>query len=271
MGVRRVAGNRISIRFQSFPHKSLELRLSGHASAAAPHPPQRRRSHGISAHHHARARQAYSRGRWRIPAAFPIRNNPPGVQGKRPLRNSRRVLHSSLGDRLRPATHARPVADHRTSLPEHPQSAAPTRAPARRVQVHVHRATARRRRQVVSRDSSASRRVTKSRSPDLTLRVERYTGSPERWNEFVRSQAGWTHFHLHGWREVMRRTMGHDTPYLVAIDDARDDAIAGVLPLVRVKSALFGHFLVSVPFLNYGGPLGSPSAIRALGAHAAAM
>lgn len=106
----------------------------------------------------------------------------------------------------------------------------------------------------------------------MTLRVERYTGSPERWNEFVRSQNGWTHFHLHGWRNVMQHAMRHDTPYLVAIDDAaHDDQIVGVLPLVRVKSALFGHFLVSVPFLNYGGPLGSPSAITALAAHAAKM
>jgi len=104
----------------------------------------------------------------------------------------------------------------------------------------------------------------------LTLRVERYAGPPERWNDFVRSQSGWTHFHLHGWRSVMLDAMGHDTPYLVALDRP-SDKIEGVLPLVRVKSALFGHFLVSVPFLNYGGPLGSPRAVAALAAHAAAM
>ena len=104
----------------------------------------------------------------------------------------------------------------------------------------------------------------------MTLRVERYAGPPERWDDFVRSQPGWTHFHLHGWRSVMRGAMGHDTPYLVALDRP-SDKIEGLLPLVRVKSALFGHFLVSVPFLNYGGPLGSPSAIHALATHAAKM
>ncbi len=104
----------------------------------------------------------------------------------------------------------------------------------------------------------------------MTLRVERYTGSAEQWDDFVRAQIGWTHNHLLGWRTIMRQSMGHDAPYLAARDE-QTDALHGVLPLVRVKSALFGHFLVSIPFLNYGGPLGSPEAVALLGAHAAAM
>lgn len=124
---------------------------------------------------------------------------------------------------------------------------------------------------MVSRDSATTGCPTTSRSPRLTLRVERYAGPPDRWDEFVRSQTGWTHFHLFGWRNVMQHAMGHDTPYLAAIDSANGDAIAGVLPLVRVKSSLFGHFLVSVPFLNYGGPLGSPAAVSALAAYAGTM
>lgn len=113
-------------------------------------------------------------------------------------------------------------------------------------------------------------RITASRSPGLTLRVERYNGGAREWDDFVRSQDGWTHNHLYGWRLVMQRAMRHDAPYLAAIDDA-SGAIAGVLPLVRVRSRLFGHFLVSVPFLNYGGPLGPPAAVAALSAHAARM
>jgi FemAB-related protein (PEP-CTERM system-associated) len=104
----------------------------------------------------------------------------------------------------------------------------------------------------------------------VTLRVERYSGTAERWDEFVRTQPGWTHNHLYGWRNVMQSAMGHDAPYLLATDDASNE-IQGVLPLVRVKSMLFGHFLVSVPFLNYGGPLGSSRAITALAQHAADM
>ena len=71
----------------------------------------------------------------------------------------------------------------------------------------------------------------------------------------MRRQVGWTHFHLYRWREVMETALGHDTIYLAARSGLR---VTGVLPLVRVRSALFGHYLVSMPFVNYGGPLGEP-------------
>ena len=38
-----------------------------------------------------------------------------------------------------------------------------------------------------------------------------------------------------------------------------------------VRSPIFGRFLVSMPFVNYGGPLGSADAVRALAAEAAAI
>src|SRR5690606_9455324 len=37
------------------------------------------------------------------------------------------------------------------------------------------------------------------------------------------------------------------------------------------RSVLFGHYLVSMPYLNYGGPLGTPDAVRLLAGHAADM
>ena len=46
-------------------------------------------------------------------------------------------------------------------------------------------------------------------------------------------------------------------------------ALAGILPLVRVATPLFGRYVVSMPFLNYGGPLGSDDAVLALTAEAA--
>jgi len=101
------------------------------------------------------------------------------------------------------------------------------------------------------------------------MEVHPYTGTPEAWDVFVRSRPGRTHFHLYGWRDLMENAFGHRTLYLGARDE--DDALAGVLPLVRVKSLLFGDYLVSMPFLNYGGPLGNDDAIRALGAEAASI
>jgi hypothetical protein len=49
---------------------------------------------------------------------------------------------------------------------------------------------------------------------------------------------------------VMHDVFGHATHYLYA---EQDGAIVGVLPLAQVKSLLFGHALVSLPFCVYGG------------------
>jgi FemAB-related protein (PEP-CTERM system-associated) len=84
----------------------------------------------------------------------------------------------------------------------------------------------------------------------------------EGWNRFVREHADGTFFHLAEWREVMQRAFGHRTHYLYAQSAA---GIVGVLPLVQVKSVLFGHALVSTPFCVYGGILAStPQAHAAL-------
>jgi serine/alanine adding enzyme len=103
----------------------------------------------------------------------------------------------------------------------------------------------------------------------MTLAVSSFDGPADVWDGFVRGQAGWTHFHLYGWKRIMETVLGHECLYLVARDESR--TFRGVLPLVRVRSAVFGHFLVSMPFLNYGGPLGAPDAIRELTDRAAAL
>lgn len=98
------------------------------------------------------------------------------------------------------------------------------------------------------------------------ITVARFEGRPAEWNRFGQAQAGWTHFHRHEWARVMTSILGHDAPYLAAWEGG---TLVGILPLVRVRSVIFGHFLVSQPFLNYGGPLGSPDAVRALATEAA--
>lgn len=96
----------------------------------------------------------------------------------------------------------------------------------------------------------------------MTVRLERFNGSPGEWNAFVLGRAGATHCHRHEWLGVMEAAFGHETLPLAARDEA--GALIGVLPLVRVRSLLFGHYLVSMPFLNDGGPLGSDQAVTAL-------
>ena len=91
--------------------------------------------------------------------------------------------------------------------------------------------------------------------------VTNYTGSARAWNAFARAQRGYTHYHRHEWRAVIERVFGHECIYRAVEGPS---GIEAVLPLVRVKSALFGHYLMSMPFLNYGGPLGSADGVRAL-------
>ncbi|HTK74006.1 MAG TPA: FemAB family XrtA/PEP-CTERM system-associated protein [Gemmataceae bacterium] len=53
-----------------------------------------------------------------------------------------------------------------------------------------------------------------------------------------------------GWLSVLEQGLGH-TPY--ALEATRGERTVGVLPLAYVRSMLFGRFLVSLPYLNYGG------------------
>jgi len=97
------------------------------------------------------------------------------------------------------------------------------------------------------------------------ISVERFTGGEEEWDLFAARQQGYTHFHRLRWRTLIGDVFGHECVYLAARDAGE---LVGVLPLVRVRSIVFGHYLVSMPFLNYGGPLGTESGIRALVARA---
>jgi len=70
------------------------------------------------------------------------------------------------------------------------------------------------------------------------------------WDEYVRSASGAELYHDYRWRELITDVFRHETLYLAARAGGR---ILGVLPLVRLKSRLFGDFMVSMPFVNYGG------------------
>ena len=96
----------------------------------------------------------------------------------------------------------------------------------------------------------------------MTIRVEKFTGLDDEWDTFAAAQSGYTHFHRLRWRGVIERTFGHECVYLAA--RTGEGELIGVLPLVRVRSVVFGHYLVSMPFLNYGGPLGTDAGISAL-------
>ena len=95
------------------------------------------------------------------------------------------------------------------------------------------------------------------------------TADTAAWDAFVDAHPEGTFFHRAAWAEVLRAAFRHTPHYLLA---EQDGAIVGVLPLGQVKTALFGHSLISVPFCVYGGPLAvDPAVTDALLAAAVAL
>jgi len=78
------------------------------------------------------------------------------------------------------------------------------------------------------------------------------------WNRYVNSRPDASHYHLYAWRGFFGEFFSKQTFYLAAY---RNKRIVGIVPLVRQKSLLFGDFLVSLPFLNYGGILADSDAV----------
>lgn len=70
------------------------------------------------------------------------------------------------------------------------------------------------------------------------------------WEGFVFANVGTTFFHRAGWRRVIESSLGHRAHYRCAW---RGDTLVGILPLIEVKSRLFGHALVSLAFGVAGG------------------
>jgi len=82
------------------------------------------------------------------------------------------------------------------------------------------------------------------------------------WDRYVDAHRDGTVDHSWAWRRVFERALRHECLYFVAMRGGRT---VGVLPLVFVRSVLFGRVLISVPFLNYGGVLADdPAATQAL-------
>ncbi len=70
------------------------------------------------------------------------------------------------------------------------------------------------------------------------------------WENFVTNCPDATFFHKAGWRRVIENSFGQRAHYLFAESDGE---ILGILPLVHVKSLLFGSGLISTAFTVGGG------------------
>jgi serine/alanine adding enzyme len=91
--------------------------------------------------------------------------------------------------------------------------------------------------------------------PEIAIRhlstglASRPAGSEADWQRYVEGNPR-ALYHSLAWRDILHRTFGHRSHYLMAVSEGRT---RGVLPLFEMQGPLFGHFFVSLPFLNYGG------------------
>ena len=74
----------------------------------------------------------------------------------------------------------------------------------------------------------------------------------DEWNEFVENTSLGSLYHMWEWGETLSSICGYRRYYLSAVQQER---MVGILPLIHVKSILFGNRLISLPFCEYGGPL----------------
>jgi serine/alanine adding enzyme len=92
---------------------------------------------------------------------------------------------------------------------------------------------------------------------DLPAGADRVTAVREdvpdaQWDSYVAKHSDASAYHYAGWPRLIGRAFGHEVRLVAADGEA---GIAGVLPLVIMRSRLFGRFVVSLPFVNAGGVL----------------
>src|SRR5882762_6958366 len=156
----------------------------------------------------------------------------------------RHVLHPPVGARCRAAAARRLVGNARATLWRSARDPATTRAAPAGFPFH--------------RGARHGGRLHREQGCGGGMNILPLDGATRSWDGFVSRAEGSSFCHLAGWRDIMSDVLGAECLYRVATNGGGE--WEGVLPLVRVKSRIFGHYLVSLPFLNYGGPLGSQAA-----------
>lgn len=88
---------------------------------------------------------------------------------------------------------------------------------------------------------------------DSDITIALLKDESKEWNQYVNRNPAASVYHLAEWREVINKSFNHTCFYFYAHDSSMK--IKGILPLVRLKSRLFGDFMVSMPYFNYGGAI----------------
>ena len=75
----------------------------------------------------------------------------------------------------------------------------------------------------------------------------------KKWDAYIESHPEGSLYHLSKWQKIIKNQFGHESCYFYS--ENTEGLINGILPVVQLKSMLFGNYMVSVPYFNYGGVL----------------
>ncbi len=84
------------------------------------------------------------------------------------------------------------------------------------------------------------------------MNVKTLNEHDSRWDDYVKQHPQGTIYHTLAWKNIVEKQFNKQTAYLYI---ENDEQIEALLPLVFFKSALFGEFIISFPYVNYGGML----------------
>jgi len=78
------------------------------------------------------------------------------------------------------------------------------------------------------------------------------------WDTYLSESEFSTIAHRWGWSKVLASSFGVKPFYIIT---EQNGVIVGILPTALMKSILFGKFLISLPWLDYGGPIANDHGI----------
>lgn len=102
-------------------------------------------------------------------------------------------------------------------------------------------------------NADTARRYDASIQDIEVITISRLDSETDQWNDYVAQQSAANIHHLTQWRDILKKTYGIESIYFLARNNSQK--VVGVLPLVRLKSTLFGDILVSMPYFQRGGAI----------------
>lgn len=93
----------------------------------------------------------------------------------------------------------------------------------------------------------------------MSLNIQKLTQDLEsKWDEYALQRSASIYHHTR-WIPLIKKVFGHDSHHILALEKG---LVVGILPMVQLKSLLFGNFIVSMPYFNYGGAIANDKLIE---------